>query len=884
METIDVELPNGVVLPGVPANSSRADVIRIAIERGVATESDFDPSIPPPSGSFEMSRMGQPQQPPEEKNILQRAAEFIESPTGQATLIGAAAVPPMAAVGRGLTGLAGLYRAGRGVQAAPSTLATVGRSMVPQTGRGLAGEAALGGLGGAASYEVGQRVPEDVPVLGSAARPMAEMVAGAGVTIPAIGLKNLAEVTAAWFSRGLGKEVQQAGIDIADDTGVFRAGRMIETAQQANPNLVPSILRASEIEKRTGISLPVLAASAGDTTISAYVLREAANVEDPVFAANLAAQYKAAEDALRFAKKGQAPTMEEVDALVKKRYEEVQAKNNKVVNIARSLSEGRRATIERLNFDIRSASDLSSQVAGKGDVGARLSNLIEAKRATLIKEFEPLYDDVVKNNEAIGISVPKDAVRGLTTFIRGEAQEEVFKKFPSLYSSVQRFYGRKSPAINKDGSATLSSIHSLSKEVNKALRQTRDADQRRMLSALKGEVDRAIDNTDAAFSVPYREINKEYASRVGLPFSEQGVIDINRAKFVENGVDSLTKNASSLNDAMSVIGDRPEGIEIVTDAFLFDVSRNKTIVRTVGDGSFEINPTALSRYIADNKEKIDLVPGLRERLEGLKTNVSDMTNRRAFLLEQEKAAQIKQTEDYLAKAYNKTGGLTSIVAKALNNQAEADVLIETVRKDPTALNAIKGALVDALTSLPGSRSEILEANTNLLSSVFGKEGLENLRALTEASERLRDFPLDLKVDVKQAEKSAMEKATGVSFSTAAGYFRNQVISAQRALINMFSIAAQKRMSDAQRRELRRMLLDKEAIADAAKLMKDLELNKGGIGQKGLNLLGKLVSNYKYAIYGGAAGTIAAESVEDKPAATFDPNDPLLQGWVGAVAP
>jgi len=881
METIDVELPNGVVLPGVPANSSRADVIRIAIERGVATESDFDPSIPPPSGSFEMSRMGQPQQPPEEKNILQRAAEFIESPTGQATLIGAAAVPPMAAVGRGLTGLAGLYRAGRGVQAAPSTLATVGRSMVPQTGKGLAGEAVLGGLGGAASYEAGQMVPEGS--LGGAARPMAEMVAGAAVTLPAIALKN---ATTLWFSRGMGQEVKQAGIGIADDTGVFRAGRMIETAQQANPNLVPSILRASEIEKRTGISLPVLAASAGDTTISAYVLREAANVEDPVFAANLAAQYKAAEDALRFAKKGQAPTMEEVDALVKKRYEEVQTKNNKVVNIARSLSEGRRATIERLNFDIRSASDLSSQVAGKGDVGARLSNLIEAKRATLIKEFEPLYDDVVKNNEAIGISVPKDAVRGLTTFIRGEAQEEVFKKFPSLYSSVQRFYGRKSPAINKDGSATLSSIHSLSKEVNKALRQTRDADQRRMLSALKGEVDRAIDNTDAAFSVPYREINKEYASRVGLPFSEQGVIDINRAKFVENGVDSLTKNASSLNDAMSVIGDRPEGIEIVTDAFLFDISRNKTIVRTVGDGSFEINPTALSRYIADNKEKIDLVPGLRERLEGLKTNVSDMTNRRAFLLEQEKAAQIKQTEDYLAEAYNKTGGLTSIVSKALNNQAEADVLIETVRKDPTALNAIKGALVDALTSLPGSRSEILEANTNLLSSVFGKEGLENLRALTEASERLRDFPLDLKVDVKQAEKSAMEKATGVSFSTAAGYFRNQVISAQRALINMFSIAAQKRMSDAQRRELRRMLLDKEAIADAAKLMKDLELNKGGIGQKGLNLLGKLVSNYKYAIYGGAAGTIAAEapSVEDKPATTFDPNDPLLQGWVGAVAP
>jgi hypothetical protein len=292
----------------------------------------------------------------------------------------------------------------------------------------------------------------------------------------------------------------------------------------------------------------------------------------------------------------------------------------------------------------------------------------------------------------------------------------------------------------------------------------------------------------------------------------------------------------------------------------------------------------LSRYIADNKEKIDLVPGLRQRLEGLKTDVSDMTNRRAFLLEQEKAAQIKQTEDYLAKAYNKTGGLTSIVSKGLNNQAEADVLIEAARKDPTALNAIKGALVDALTSLPGSRSEILEANTNLLSSVFGKEGLENLRALTEASERLRDFPLDLKVDVKQAEKSAMEKATGVSFSTAAGYFRNQVISAQRALINMFSIAAQKRMSDAQRTELRKMLLDKDAIADAAKLMKDLEVNKGGIGQKGLNLLGKLVSNYKYLIYGGAAGTIAAESVEDKPAVTFDPNDPLLQGWVGAVAP
>jgi len=78
METIDVELRNGIVVPNVPANSSQADVKRIALERGLATESDFDPSIPPPSGSFEMSRMGQPQQPPEE-NVRQRGNDMTDT-------------------------------------------------------------------------------------------------------------------------------------------------------------------------------------------------------------------------------------------------------------------------------------------------------------------------------------------------------------------------------------------------------------------------------------------------------------------------------------------------------------------------------------------------------------------------------------------------------------------------------------------------------------------------------------------------------------------------------------------------------------------------------------------------------------------------------------
>jgi len=859
METIDVELPNGVVLPDVPANSSRADVKRIALERGVATESDFDPSIPPPSSSFEMSRMGQPQQPPEEKNILQRAGEFLDSPYGQAALLGAAALPPVALAGRGLWALSKLYRAGRGAIASPSVLAGIGRSVIPKTGTGLAGEAALGAFAGIGSEFAGQTFDEKGVV-----KPLAEMAGGMAATVPAIWGKNVAT---AFFSRAVGKDIAQAGVGIADDTGTFRAQRMLKTAQEANPNLIPSVLRSIEIEKRTGVNLPALAASSGDASISSYILRETANVEDPTFAANLAAQYKAAEDALRFAKKGQAPTMEEVDALVKKRYEEVQAKNNKVVNIASSLSEGRKEIVQRLNFDIRSASDLSSQVAGKGDVGARLSNLIEAKRATLIKEFEPLYDDVVKNNEAIGISVPKDAVRGLTTFIRGEAQEEVFKKFPSLYSSVQRFYGRKSPAINKDGSATLSSIHSLSKEVNKALRQTRDADQRRMLSALKGEVDKAIDNTDAAFSVPYREINKEYASRVGLPFSEQGVIDINRAKFVENGVDALTKNASSLKDAMAVVGDRPEGIEIVTDAFLFDISRNKSIVTTVADGAFEINPIAMSRYIADNKEKIDLVPGLRERLEGLKTNVSDMLRRREFMLQRDKEVKIEKAEDYLASAYKTQGGLTSIVKTALNNQAEADVLIKAVSKDDTTLQAVKGAIVDALTSSQASRLEVLEKNTNLATSVFGKEGFENLRAVVEASERLSKYPLKLMVDVNQAEKSAVERMTGLSGSRIAGTVRQAnigILSKTRALINLGSVAFQKRISNAQRNETRKFLLDQKAMAKAAQELNDIELNKGNISEKTLKVLSEFASNYKFALYGAGTGAIIGESAEREP--------------------
>ena len=859
---MDVRLPNGVMMNNVPEGTSKDEIRAAAIRNGIASAADFGESS---DLAAQIPTGGMPTVAPTE---MARDRTYLES-----AIQGAAAVPVMAGVGRAL------QLASRGTKAAPYA-GQFAQAVIPTTGRQLLAEGALGAAAGAAGELGARAAPEGYGQTGEIVGGMLGGLAG-GAAIGSV--RNLGELgnVGSVFSatKDLANQVSQLA-------GSGRASRQALTALQANPNLAGNIARATEIEKSTGIALPMLASSNGDTTISSYLQSQIAKGDNSPFTASLKSQYEAAEQQLSSIKGKLAPSMLEVDNYVKRKATEAGQKNAQAVAGAAQSTTRREIGLENINNRILELSDGLAKGPSAEDIGSRLTNLISAKEAALKKEVGPKYNELIENSQKAGIVLPGESAKVLRDFVTDSTNQDIFNKFPKLYSQIKQAFKPESPAstrinekyrIAKEAGVTkdvdLTTLDSLKRETNEALRSTqKGSDQYRMLVELKRQVDGAIDTVDPAFSAPYRAIDKEYATRIGLPFNEAGVVQVDRATFLDNVVPKATKSSDGLKQIMSVVGDSPEGIKIVEDAFLWDLSKNRSVINT---NTGEINPAQLQRYLAQNKDKIDQVPGLRDRLEGLAGRVTELRDNRTAILNAEKQAKIDKIENLWTQAYGTTDGIRGVVRSALSNPQQLDSLLQVAGKDAVAREGIKSAMLDDVLNAPGDRLELFKTNQKAFEKVFGASQTKLLGDVVEASQRLKDNPFAMRININTISKSKWEEMTGTKASTTAGEFRNQIMTAPRAFINHLGRYFQKTADDNESAEVQKFLLNPKALEEAAKFMGEVQAR--GFTDRAMGLMGKLMKNSSSSwLFGALTG--GAVGAQERERTTTPMDAELLRGY------
>lgn len=864
---MDVRLPNGTIVRGVPDDYDSDQVRTLAIQNKLATGADFgmssDLSALIPTGGTGTG----PTAPIEGQSVEPRTLT-------QAALEGAAAVPILAAGARGAQLLS------KGTKAAPYA-AEAARALLPTTGKALVGEGILGAAAGAGGEFAARQVPEQYGETGKA---LAGMVGGAVAAAPISFAKGTLESASSLPS--LFSSTKDLADQVTQATASGRASKQAVTAFGANPELPKTIQRAAQIRESTGIDLPMLAKANGDTTISSYLQGQIARGENVEFTAAVKNQYLAAEKALAKASGNAAPSMQAVDAYVKKKAQETAQKNADIVLSTESASQKRTVGLENIDTRIQELTDTVRTAPSLAkDLGSRLTSLINSKEQLVKREVGPKYEQLLKNSEEAGVVLPGEAAKNLRDFVTDKTSEDVFNKFPSLYGAIKRTFKGERPASARieekytiaKGAETfkdysLRDLDSLKRETNEALRSTqRGTDQHRMLTELKRQVDSAIDSTDSSFAEAYRAIDKEYATRVGLPFNEAGIVQIDRAKFVENTVPKVTANASATKQVMDIVGDSPEGRKIVEDAFLFDISENRSIINTT---TGELNPNQLKRYIAQNKDKIDMVPGLRQRLESLGTRVNELKANRTAILEAEKNAKIEKIDNLWTQAYGTTDGIRGVVRKGLKNPQELDRLLEIAGKDKVAKEGIKSALLDDVLSAQGDRLELFQTNRAAFEKVFGKDQTKYLTDIVEASQRLKDNPFAMRININTISKTGWQDMTGSKMETTLGEARNQIMTAPRVFINHLGRFFANQADKGEAAEIQKFLLDDKALEDAANFM--VTLNTRGFDERAKSLMSKLMknslSNYVFgALTGGAVGSQA-----ETQKTTFDPA--LLEGF------
>ena len=859
---MDVRLPNGYVIRNVPEGTSKDEIRAAAIRNGLASAADFGETS---EAAAQIPTGGMPTVAPTE---MARDRTFTES-----AIQGAMAVPVMAGVARGA------QLALRGSRAAPYA-GQFAQAVIPTSGRQLLAEGALGAAAGAAG-ELGARAAPTG--YGQAGEVVGGLLGGLGAGMAVGGVRNVAELRNAG---GVFSATKDLANQVAQLAGSGQASRQALTALQANPNLAGNVARASEIEASTGISLPMAAAANGDTTISSYLQSQIAKGDNSAFTASLKRQYEQAEQQLSSIKGRLAPSLQEVDAFVKRKATEAAQQNAQTVAKASQASARREQGLENINARISELTDTLRGAPTAEDIGGRLTNLLSAKEAALKKEIGPKYEELINNSEKAGIVLPGEVAKGLRDYVTDTRYQDVFNSFPQLFGKIRSVFKPESPAstrvqqkynIAKEAGTmpdySLRDLDSLKRETNEALRQAqRGTDQYRILTELKRQVDTAIDSVDPAFSAPYRAIDKEYATRVGLPFNEAGVVQIDRSTFVEQAVPKLTKTTSGLKDALAIIGDSPEGLKIVEDAFMFDIGKNRSIINT---NTGELNPAQLRRYIAQNKDKIDLVPGLRQRLEGLGGRVDELRANRTAILDAEKNANIEKIENLWTQSYGSTDGIRGVVRRALSNPQELDNLLAVAGKDAAARGGIKAAMLEDVLSAPGDRVELFQTNKKAFEKVFGATQTKLMGDVVEASQRLKDNPFVMRININTISKSKFEELTGTPASQTAGELRNQIMTAPRVFINHLGRYFQKTATDAEAAEVQKFLLDPKALETASKFMGELQTR--GFTDRALGYLGQMMKNSSSSwLFGALTGGAVGTQERQRPEPQYDPA--LLEGF------
>jgi hypothetical protein len=786
---------------------------------------------------------------------------------------GAMVVPPLAA------GARALQLTTQGSKAAPY-VANLARAVIPTSPRALVTEGAIGGIGGVVGGEIGQQTAQK---FGEPYRPVGEfaggMLGGMGADTFA---RNLPDAVLGSFRAFQGAP---AAGQVSDLLGSIRAQTKLQTALAANPSLATDLTRANEITALTGIKLPVTAAAKGDTTLTGLLASETARGENAAFTAVIAQQQKLAQDGVAQAQKELASSPNRVEAAARLRA----AKDN-LENVKReaAFAKQQAARQDQLNGLDERISEISTgglaTTEGKESIGTRVTNLLDAKKALIKKELKPEYTKLLDQAKADGVTIDSPQVAGLWQFVKTSRAEDVFAKFPGLYSKVQATLAPKTAPVSSkfaekypnlvrtaEGSykpMDVDTIDSLKRAVNKAIGDTSDADNLRMLYAFKSKFDEAVGSIAGDFPTNYKALDRTYADRLGIPFSENGVLSVDRAKFVESVVPNLTTKPSAIKQILAATDNSAETLKVIQDAFLMKMSNLPGILNP---STMQIDVPRFNLFLKQNKEAIDTVPGLKDYLSSLAGKVDRLKTNRADILEEQKNASVDKLNTVWQRSQNTSGGFEGFVNSALKKPEQLQELLLLAGTDKTLQRGLKSSILDiGLNS--SNKTEFFEANSKTIDTLFGANHSERIKALFEASERLAKFPVSGKINPSLSQRTAFEGATGSRIEQVAGDIRNPILSTFRTFGNILSRYVQNRATKSESVEIQEFLSDPKAIADASALIKELETKTGTLTKKGFELL-KNVSKNKAsaALFGGmaSAGTGELGLTERQPIQEFE---------------
>jgi len=320
------------------------------------------------------------------------------------------------------------------------------------------------------------------------------------------------------------------------------------------------------------------------------------------------------------------------------------------------------------------------------DIGTRITQLkdtqLRAAKAQLQKEYKALR---VGSRKA-GVNLPEEGVASIYNFVKANRLRDVFGKGTAIDNEILKQF---EPKNNEFFPVNFDTVISLKEAINKLQRGRLDPKEERLLIELENTVNAAREGIPGKWNQQLIDVDKAYYENVGVPFSAQGIREIDSRKYAEQVAPVVVKNASAFNQFRSVVGE--EANVIGRNALL-----SEAYDKTVKNGT--LNPNALRAFITRKGAVIDEIPGLRDEFNLALLDDQALKVHRSTLDDNLKVAEKRLADNFIAQSVDpQTGqalpGYNQIVNNMLQNRANlVRVKSQLADVDPVTSKAVKNAL------------------------------------------------------------------------------------------------------------------------------------------------------------------------------------------------
>lgn len=482
-------------------------------------------------------------------------------------------------------------------------------------------------------------------------------------------------------------------------------------------------------------------------------------------------------------------------------------------------------------------------------VGKAITNLVDARLKAVTAEMSPVYQSILTDAKKAGAKLPEDSVRNVYNFVVNNNIRDIFGKGTAVDKKIMREWA---PSDIGFSPVNFDQVDSLKREINRLQRGSLTRDEARKLDQLEDVLNAERQNIPGGYNQRLLDADKAYYEKVGVPFSAQGIKEIDSKKYAEQVAPVIIKNGSALKQFINAVGPE-EATPIARNAILSDA-----YAKTVKDGV--VNPVALRAYIKRNDGVLTQVPQVRQELEQAVLDQGVLSLEKKRIDDAVKIANQRIADNFVVSVKDSTGtavpNYQQITTRIFNDSA----FFQKIQKDLKDLDAttaravrqsIRAEIINTARNAPdGGISFITNPkNAKVINDVFGPGYTNAVKDILKLSDAVAKADVrKLSAVIEKSELDALAKIVpGLDIPFVTSTFRDRIASLPQKIVRLATRVNTAQLGDATDKAIADLLLDPNGVKALQKTAKEIDFSLSNplSVKKYVNTIKNLLPQYAY---------------------------------------